>query len=90
MQATTIDKPKTFRLPKPGASDPFFGFSRSYFYHGEKRGYWKLIHILDEEKRDKPRKKVDSRGRPLKQRGITLVPYAAVEAFVKSKMEAQP
>jgi hypothetical protein len=87
---TTIDaKPETYRLPRPGASDPFFGFSRSYYYHGEARGYWKLIHIIDREKRDKPRKKIDARGRPLKQKGITLVPYDQVEAFVRSQMEAQ-
>lgn len=66
-------RPETFRLPKPGQSDKFFGFSRSYFYQGEKRGYWKLIRIRDE-------------GR---ERGVTLVSYRQVEAFVHAQMKAQ-
>ena len=66
-------RPETFRLPPPGQSDKFFGFSRSYFYQGEKRGYWKLIRIRDE-------------GR---ERGVTLVPYQAVAEFVRSQMKAQ-
>jgi hypothetical protein len=34
-------RPETFRLPKPGVSDPYFGFSCSFYYSGEERGYWK-------------------------------------------------
>jgi hypothetical protein len=60
-----------FRLPSSGDGDPFFGFSRTYYYEGEKRGYWKLARIRD-------------RG---KLRGVTLVPYDAVAKFVRSKME---
>jgi len=33
-----------FRLPKAGG-DPYFGLGRSYYYEGEKQGYWKLIRI---------------------------------------------
>ena len=63
-------RPETFRLPKRGG-DPFFGFGRSFYYEGEKRGYWRLIRIRE-------------RG---KQRGVTLVPFDAVAAFVRSQME---
>jgi hypothetical protein len=69
-------RPETFRLPKPGIGDAFFGMSRSFYYEGEKRGYWKLIRVCDAGK----------------TRGVTLVPYAAVAAFVAAagkKMEAK-
>ena len=59
-----------FRLPKSGG-DSYFGLARSYYYEGEKRGYWRLARIRD-------------RG---KLRGVTLVPYDAVAAFVRSQME---
>ena len=65
-----LQRPEFFRLPKSGG-DQHFGFGRSYYYEGEKRGYWKLARIRD-------------RG---KLRGVTLVPYDAVAAFVRSKME---
>jgi hypothetical protein len=64
-------RPETFRLPK-GGSDQFFGFSRTFYYEGEKRGYWKLVRIRE-------------RG---KLRGVTLVPYDAISAYVRSQMEA--
>ena len=64
--------PETFRLPKNGG-DPFFGLSRSFYYGGEQRGYWRLIRIRQ-------------RG---KQRGVTLVPFDAVAKFVRQQMEAQ-
>jgi hypothetical protein len=63
--------PETFRLPTVG-QDPFFGFSRSFYYNGEKRGWWKLVRIRDAGK----------------DRGITLVPYEPVRAFVQAHMEA--
>ena len=69
--STTLLRPEFFRLPSGGGGDPFFGFTRSYYYEGETRGYWKLARIRD-------------RG---KLRGVTLVPYDAVAAFVRSKME---
>jgi hypothetical protein len=62
--------PEFFRLPKSGG-DPYFGLGRSYYYEGEKRGYWRLARIRE-------------RGR---LRGVTLVPYDAVAAFVRSQME---
>jgi hypothetical protein len=37
-------RPEFFRLPKSGG-DPYFGLGRSYYYEGEKQGYWKLIRI---------------------------------------------
>jgi hypothetical protein len=52
--------------------DPYFGFGRSFYYVGEQRGYWRLIRIRE-------------RG---KLRGVTLVPYDSVAAFVRSQMKA--
>jgi hypothetical protein len=67
---SALQRPETFRLPKKGG-DPFFGFSRSFYYEGEQRGYWRLIRIRE-------------RG---KLRGITLVPFDAVARFVRQQME---
>jgi hypothetical protein len=69
--AARASRPEFYRLPKGGGGDPFFGFTRSYYYEGEERGYWKLARIRE-------------RG---KLRGVTLVPYDVVAAFVRSKME---
>ena len=69
--AASTSRPETFRLPKGGV-DPFFGFSRTFYYEGEQRGYWRLVRIRD-------------RG---KLRGVTLVPYDAISAYVRSQMEA--
>jgi hypothetical protein len=66
-----LQRPEFFRLPQGGGGDPFFGLTRTYYYEGEARGYWKLARIRD-------------RG---KLRGVTLVPYDAVAAFVRSQME---
>jgi len=63
--AEKVKTPVSYRLPMEG-QDPYFGFSRSYYYVGEKRGYWKLIHARD-------------KGKP---KGVTLVPYAQVAAHV--------
>jgi len=49
--------------------DPYFGLGRSYYYEGEKQGHWKLIRIRQ-------------RG---KLRGVTLVPYDAVAAFIRNQ-----
>jgi hypothetical protein len=70
---TPTPEPTTYRLPKPGEGDRFFGFSRSFYYNGEAKGWWKLIRIRDEGK----------------ERGITLVPYQDVLRFVQAQMEAQ-
>jgi hypothetical protein len=64
-------RPEWFRLPKSGG-DQYFGFTRSFYYEGEARGYWKLVRIRE-------------RG---KLRGVTLVPYDAVSNFVRAQMEA--
>ena len=58
--------PEFFRLPKSGG-DPYFGLGRSYYYEGEKQGYWRLVRIRQ-------------RG---KIRGVTLVPYDAVAIFIR-------
>jgi hypothetical protein len=68
--ASASQRPETFRLPKSGG-DPYFGITRSLYYEGENRGYWKLVRLRQ-------------RG---KLRGITLVPYDAVAAFVRKQME---
>jgi hypothetical protein len=60
-------RPEFFRLPKSGG-DPYFGLGRSYYYEGEKQGYWRLVRIRQ-------------RG---KLRGITLVPYDDVAAFIRN------
>jgi hypothetical protein len=69
--AEQLGRPEFYRLPKGSGGDQFFHLTRTFYYEGEKRGYWKLARIRD-------------RG---KLRGITLVPYDAVAAFVRSQME---
>ena len=69
--AARVSRPKCFRLPSKGG-DPYFGITRSFYYAGEQRGYWRLIRIRE-------------RG---KLRGVTLVPFDAVAAFVRKQMEA--
>src|SRR5215470_4694273 len=70
-------RPEFFRLPKSGG-DPHFGLGRSYYYEGEKNGFWRLVRIRQ-------------RG---KLRGVTLVPYDAVASFIrkqaKDSASAQP
>jgi hypothetical protein len=61
-----------FRLPKSGG-DPHFGLGRSYYYEGEKLGWWRLVRIRQ-------------RG---KLRGVTLVPYDAVATFIRNQGRAQ-
>jgi len=64
-------RPEFFRLPKSGGN-PYFGLGRSYYYEGEKQGYWHLVRIRQ-------------RG---KLRGVTLVPYDAVVAFIRNQGRA--
>jgi hypothetical protein len=64
--------PEFFRLPKSGG-DPYFGLGRSYYYEGEKQGYWRLIRLRQ-------------RG---KLRGVTLVPYDAIAAFIRNHGRAE-
>ena len=61
-----------FRLPKAGG-DPYFGLGRSYYYEGEKHGYWRLVRLRQ-------------RG---KLRGVTLVPYDAVAAFIRKQADVE-
>jgi hypothetical protein len=49
--------------------DPYFGLGRSYYYEGEQRGYWRLVRLRE-------------RG---KLRGVTLVPYDAIAAFIRKQ-----
>ena len=65
------NRPEFFRLPKSGGN-PYFGLGRSYYYEGEKQGYWHLVRIRQ-------------RG---KLRGVTLVPYDAVVAFIRNQGRA--
>jgi len=65
---STSSRPEFFRLPSRGG-DPHFGLTRSFYYEGEKRGYWHLVRLRE-------------RG---KLRGVTLVPYDAVSSFVRSQ-----
>ena len=51
--------------------DPFFGITRSFYYRGEELGYWRRIRLRE-------------RG---KLRGVTLVPFDQVAAFVRKQME---
>jgi hypothetical protein len=69
----TTTRPEFFRLPKPGSGDPYFNLSRSFYYQLEARGVLKLVRIRDEGK----------------ERGVTLIPYEKVAAFVRAQMEAQ-
>jgi hypothetical protein len=69
----TVTRPEFFRLPKPGNSDKFFGFSRSFYYAAEKRGWLRLIRIRGEGK----------------ERGVTLIEYSKVAEFVRAQVEAQ-
>jgi len=78
MLATTITteaatRPEFYRLPRPGVSDAYFGFSRSFYYQLEARGLLKLVRIRDEGK----------------LRGVTLIEYSKVAALVRAQMEAQ-
>ena len=54
--------------------DPYFGFGRSYYYEGEQRGYWRLVRIRERDK----------------IRGVTLVPYDVVSAFIRKRQSDAP
>jgi hypothetical protein len=62
--------PPEFFRLPKAGGDPYFGLGRSYYYEGEKQGNWRLVRLRQ-------------RG---KLRGVTLVPYDVVAAFVRSKM----
>src|SRR5215467_1347389 len=70
--ASASQRPEFFRLPKPRTGgDPYFHFTRSYYYEGEKNGWWRLVRLRQRGKR----------------RGVTLIPCAEVERFIKSQIE---
>jgi hypothetical protein len=72
MAASTLTvRPEFFRLPKTKENDPFFGFSRSYYYYGESQGFWHLVRL-------RPRGK---------QRGVVLVPYDQVLAYIRQHVQ---
>ena len=68
--AANASRPEFYRLPAKGG-DPYFHLGRSFYYEGEKRGYWKLVRLRE-------------RG---KLRGVTLIPYDQVAAFVRKQIE---
>src|SRR5215469_11868971 len=61
--------PPEFFRLPKSGGDPHFGLGRSYYYAGEQLGYWRLIRIRQ-------------RG---KLRGVTLVPYDNVAAFIRKQ-----
>ena len=72
--ALSASRPEFFRLPKANSGgDPYFHITRSYYYEGEKNGWWRLVRLRQ-------------RG---KQRGVTLVPFDEVAQFVRKQMEAE-
>lgn len=58
-------RPEFFRLPRSGERDPHFGLTRSFYYAAEADSQLKLVRLR-------------KRGN---QRGVTLIPYAAVVAL---------
>ena len=61
--------PPEFFRLPKSGGDPYFGLGRSYYYEGEKQGNWRLVRLRQ-------------RG---KLRGVTLVPYDAVLAFIRNQ-----
>jgi hypothetical protein len=59
--------PITFRLPRVGLRDPYFGLSRAWYYGAESDGRLSLIRLREKGKK----------------RGATLVPTAAVLALLE-------
>ena len=60
-------KPETYRLPRRGQRDPYFGLPRTTYYELEKAGTIRLIRLR-------------KRGC---QRGTTLIPYDQVLTHVR-------
>jgi hypothetical protein len=61
-------RPETFRLPRPGKRDPYFGLPRTTYYQMESDGFIRLIRLR-------------KRGYT---RGTTLIPYDQVLAHLRS------
>jgi hypothetical protein len=62
-----ITRPETFRLPRAGTRDPFFGLPRTAFYELEKAGAIRLIRLK-------------KRGHT---RGTVLIPFDQMLAHVR-------
>lgn len=73
-KAIAFGQPETFRLPRYREVDPYFGLTRSTYYFGEAQGWWKLIRLIA----------------PGNDRGITLVSYAAVAAYMRDHGQVAP
>ena len=69
--ASQLVAPVTFRLPKPGHRDPYFGLPRTAYYELEKAGTIQLIRLR-------------KRGY---QRGTTLIPFDQVMKYLRSRSE---
>jgi hypothetical protein len=68
-----LQRPKFYRLPPPGKADPHFGLSRSFYYVAEQRGWLKLVRLCA----------------PGKRRGVTLINFREVAAFIEKQGGAQ-
>jgi hypothetical protein len=67
--------PITFRIPRVGERDPYFGLSRSWYYAAEAAGLISLIRLREKGK----------------TRGTTLIPSAGVLAHIGNQQsEVQP
>jgi hypothetical protein len=64
--AASAIHPETYRLPRPGERDPYWGLGRAWYYEAEKLGVIKLIRLR-------------KRGNV---RGVTLVPFHEVAALI--------
>jgi hypothetical protein len=60
-------RPETFRLPKPGERDPYFGLCRTAYYALEKEGTLRLIRLR----------------KPGYVRGTTLIPFDEIASYVR-------
>jgi hypothetical protein len=60
--------PETFRLPKPGQRDPYFGLSRTTYYELERSGSIRFIRLR-------------RRGN---LRGLTLVPFNQMAELIRN------
>jgi hypothetical protein len=76
-KAETTIQPITFRLPRQGSTDPFFGCSKAHYY------------VLDKRLAERGEKLLIHSCAPNKTGGVTLVVYAVMETYVRSLMEAQ-
>ena len=65
-------RPETFRLPRPGERDPYFGLPRTAYYELEKAGEIRLVRLR-------------KRGY---LRGTTLIPFDQVLTYIRGAMGA--